>query len=134
MPGKTKLFYEFSDFRLDSDNPSLWRAGKPVSISPKALETLIHLVKRRSETLSRDELLATVWRDTFVEEGNINYTISLLRKTLDDRDLIQTVPRLGYRFVGEVREIDEIAGEKPSIQAENENENSSPSPAAAPIA
>lgn len=105
MPHKQKHFYEFEGFRLDAENPSLWRGGEMVSIPPKALETLILLVARRGEIVSRDDLLDTVWKDTFVEEGNINYTISLLRKTLGDKDLIQTVPRRGYRIAADIREV-----------------------------
>lgn len=105
MPDKIKVFYDFENFRLDTENPSLWRDGRVVSISPKALELLIVLVERRGEIVSREELLESVWKDTFVEEGNINYTVSLLRKTLLNKDLIQTVPRRGYRFTAEIREI-----------------------------
>lgn len=89
MSDKIKHFYEFADFRLNAGNPSLWREDKLVSISPKALETLILLVEKKGEIVSRDELLEKVWKETFVEEGNINYTISLLRKTLENKDLIQ---------------------------------------------
>jgi DNA-binding winged helix-turn-helix (wHTH) protein/Flp pilus assembly protein TadD len=105
MSDKIKHFYEFEEFRLNPENQSLWRSDRLVAIPPKALETLILLVERRGEIVSRDELLQEVWKETFVEEGNINYTISLLRKTLENKNLIQTVPRRGYRFTASVREI-----------------------------
>ncbi len=105
MPEKDGLIYEFGDFRLDPESPSLWRAGKLVSSPPKAVETLVQLVSAGGEIVSRETLLETVWKDTFVEEGNINYTISLLRKTLGDKGVIQTVPRRGYRFTDEVRKV-----------------------------
>ncbi len=104
MSNKIKHFYEFGEFRLDAENPSLWRGNQLVMISPKALETLILLVERKGEIVSRDELLEKIWKDTFVEEGNINYTVSLLRKTLGEKKLIQTVARHGYRFVADVKE------------------------------
>ena len=84
MSDKIKHFYEFEDFRLDANNPSLWRGDGLISMSPKALETLILLVKKKGEIVSREELIETVWKDTFVEEGNINYTISLLRKIFEN--------------------------------------------------
>lgn len=59
MSDKIKHFYEFEEFRLDAANPSLWRDGKLVSISPKALETLILLVGKKGEIVSRDELRRT---------------------------------------------------------------------------
>jgi DNA-binding winged helix-turn-helix (wHTH) protein/Tfp pilus assembly protein PilF len=100
--------YEFGDFRLEPECPSLWRDETLVPLPPKALEVLLLLVRRRDVIVSREELLNTVWRDSFVEEGNINYTVSLLRKTLDKDDkgrFIQTVPKRGYRFVADVLEV-----------------------------
>ena len=100
-----KHLYEFEEFRLDAENPSLWRGGELVPIYPKALDILILLVGRKGEIVSRDELLETVWQETFVEESNITYTVSQLRKTLGDKKFIQTVPKRGYRFVADVREV-----------------------------
>ena len=74
----------------------------------KRLKCCSCLVRRRDIIVSREELLDTVWRDTFVEDGNINYTVSLLRKVLDKDDkgrFIQTVPKRGYRFVADVLEV-----------------------------
>lgn len=114
MHGKNGKFYEFGDFRLDAQHPSLWLNDKMVQLPPKALDLLILLVRQKGGIVSRDELLETVWRDTFVEEANINYTVSLLRKTLDCRNknrFIQTVPKKGYRFIAEVREAAEAEEE-----------------------
>lgn len=107
MSEKVKHFYEFDEFRLDADNRTLWRGGEPVQIFPKALEVLFLLVEKKGEIVSREELLESAWRDTFVEEANINYTVSLLRKTLGNKNYIQTVPKRGYRFSAEVREVSE---------------------------
>lgn len=109
MSHKIKHFYEFGGFRLDAETPSLWREGKLVQIFPKPLEILVLLVKRSGAVVSREELLEKVWHDTFVEESNITYTVSLLRKTLNEsgkKNFIQTVPKRGYRFVGDVREVE----------------------------
>ncbi len=115
MSHQINYLYEFEDFRLDTKNPGLWREGSLVSISPKALETLILLVERKGAIVPREELLETVWKETFVEEGNINYTISLLRKTLGNKDLIQTVARRGYRFNADVREV-ALQSETPKVE------------------
>jgi DNA-binding winged helix-turn-helix (wHTH) protein/TolB-like protein/tetratricopeptide (TPR) repeat protein len=107
MSSKNGHHYEFGDFRLESERLSLWREETLVALPPKALEMLLLLVRRRDTIVSREELLDTIWHDTVVEEGNINYTVSLLRKTLDKDDkgrFIQTVPKRGYRFVADVRE------------------------------
>ena len=102
MFNDSRHLYEFENFRLDAENQSLWCEGKLVSIPPKVLETLILLIKRNGEIVSRDELLEKVWKETFVEEGNINYTISQLRKILGEKNLIQTIPKHGYRFIGKI--------------------------------
>ncbi len=117
MPHQINHLYEFEEFQLDTKNPGLWRGSELVSISPKALEILILLVERKGAIISREDLLETVWKDTFVEEGNINYTISLLRKTLGKKDLIQTVARHGYRFNAEVREVSNQVAESPATTA-----------------
>jgi DNA-binding winged helix-turn-helix (wHTH) protein/TolB-like protein/Tfp pilus assembly protein PilF len=110
LPEKIGHFYEFGGFRLDAENHGLWLDDKLVAIAPKSLELLILLVYRRGNIVSREELLETIWRDTFVEEANINYTVSQLRKVLgencpDKAPFVQTVPKQGYRFAAEVREV-----------------------------
>ena len=105
MSDSVKQFYEFDEFRLDAENHSLWRGDELVQIYPKAFEVLVLLVEKNGEIVLREELLETVWQDTFVEEANITYTVSQLRKTLGSRNYIQTVPKRGYRFTAEVREI-----------------------------
>ena len=119
MFDKIKHFYEFDEFRLDAGNPGLWREGKLVSIPPKVLETLLLLVEKRGEIVSREDLMEMIWKDTFVEEGNITYTVSLLRKTLDEHDknhFIQTIPKRGYRFTADVREVSENGKIVPIVQ------------------
>ena len=112
MSEKIKEFYLFDEFRLDAENPGLWRDGELVSIPPKALELLILLVKNHGEIVTNNELLDSVWKDTFVEVGNISYTVSLLRKTLGKKEFIKSVPRRGYRFTANVKKIAENVEEK----------------------
>ena len=101
--------FEFGPFQLDPANHLLLRQGQPISLPPKAFDTLLLLVQRRGALLEREELLKTVWPDTFVEENNLTHYISMLRKALGEGEagdsFIETVPKLGYRFVAEVREI-----------------------------
>ena len=101
-------FYEFGPFRLDVTERVLLRQGKPVQLTLKAFDTLLVLVERRGHIVEREELMKTVWPDSFVEEGNLTVTISVLRKVLeggeDGHSYIETVPRRGYRFTAEVRQ------------------------------
>ena len=105
MFSPARHLYEFEHFRLDTENPGLWCDGNLVSVPPKILKTLILLVEAQGEIVSRDQLLDKVWKETFVEEGNINYTISQLRKILGEKNLVKTIPKRGYRFLGKIERI-----------------------------
>jgi len=98
--------HEFGPFRLDTGERLLLRAGQPVSLTPKAFDLLVYLVERHGRLVSKKDLLSAVWSDTFVEEANLSYTISALRKALGDgqdgEQYIQTVPTRGYRFLAPV--------------------------------
>jgi len=118
MIGSSRQSYQFGEFRLDPEKRRLWRGGELVQLTPKAIETLLVLVRRRGELVERDALISAVWRDVAVEDGNLSVTISMLRKALgtdgDGRRFIETVPRLGYKFVADVRE----AFEEPALIVE----------------
>lgn len=100
--------YEFGRFRLDAGQKVLFLDGRPVPLTPKATETLVALVERHGSLVTKEELLRIVWPDAFVEENNLAQNISLLRRVLgessDGAPFIETVPKRGYRFVGEVVE------------------------------
>jgi len=74
--------YEFEPFVLDARNRLLLKDGATVRLAPKAFETLLVLVQHAMQVVDKEQLLKTVWRDTFVEEGNLTYNISGLRKAL----------------------------------------------------
>lgn len=95
---------EFGEFRFDMTERTLARNDETIPLPPKAAEVLALLLERKGQILTREDLLEAVWKGTFVEEGNINYTISLLRKALGNKDLIQTVPRRGYKLVVPARD------------------------------
>lgn len=107
MP-ESKRIYEFGDFRLNIIERSIESAGRPVSLAPKALEVLIVLVENRGRIVEKDDLMRTVWPDTFVEDNNLAFNVSVLRKLFGESrsspHYIETVPKRGYRFVAEVRE------------------------------
>jgi TolB-like protein/DNA-binding winged helix-turn-helix (wHTH) protein/cytochrome c-type biogenesis protein CcmH/NrfG len=70
------------------------------------MDVLIFLVQNPNRLVTKEELLQAVWRDTFVEEGNLTQYISHLRKALggnsEDNRLIVTIARKGYQFIGDV--------------------------------
>ncbi|HEU4413468.1 MAG TPA: winged helix-turn-helix domain-containing protein, partial [Candidatus Angelobacter sp.] len=108
MPQETKSLYEFGQFRFDPREHLLLCGGKPVSLSPKAFEILLALIQSNGRLLTKAELMQQVWPDSFVEESNLTVNISALRRALGETagglQFIETVPKLGYRFVAPVTE------------------------------
>ncbi len=128
-----KSFYEFGPFRLDVNSRVLMRGSEIVPLTPKAFDTLLALVERRSELVGRKELMRAVWPDVYVEENNLNSNIHTLRRALgeegDEQRYIATVPRRGYRFVAEVKEISaEQNGGRRGSQSAIRNPQSSSQP------
>ncbi len=109
MSQETKRFYEFDRFRIDLTERVLLCEGEMAPLTQKAFEVLLALIERRGRIVGKEELMEKVWPDTFVEESNLAQNIYTLRKTLgqaaDGEGYIVTVPRRGYRFAAEVREI-----------------------------
>ena len=100
--------FEFTPFVLDPARRVLLRAGIPQTLTPRAFDLLLLLVQQRDRVLSKDEILRTIWADTVVEESNLNQQVFVLRRALNGEgrgpEYIATIPRRGYRFVGEVTE------------------------------
>jgi DNA-binding winged helix-turn-helix (wHTH) protein/TolB-like protein/Tfp pilus assembly protein PilF len=95
--------FEFEDFRLNPVERVLMRDGELVPLTPKVFDLLLLLVENHGHVLEKDRLMHEVWPDTFVEEGNLTQNISVLRKALGEKQYIQTIPRRGYRFVGNIK-------------------------------
>lgn len=115
--------YEFGPFRLEVNEHRLMRGDTPISLTGKAFSTLRVLVERHGTLVSKQELMSAVWPGTAVEENNVDRNISALRKALggqdDGRSFIETVPRVGYRFVGPIKE---FAPQQASTPAKRELE------------
>jgi DNA-binding winged helix-turn-helix (wHTH) protein/tetratricopeptide (TPR) repeat protein len=97
--------YRFGPFRLEKESLLLCLDGAPLGLGPKVVETLLALLEHPGEVLSKSELLDRIWPEGFVEEANLAQNIYVLRKVLRvhwQGDPIETVPRRGYRFIGEV--------------------------------
>ena len=96
----------FGPFRLFPAQRLLLQAGAAVPLGSRALDILVALVERPGELFSRDELMARVWPNVFVEPANLTVQIAALRRALGDgRDgnrFIVNVPGRGYQFVASV--------------------------------
>lgn len=120
MVRQPAYLYEFGPFRLDVGERLLSRDGEAVPLPPKAFDLLLALVERQGRLLEKTELMKLVWPDTYVEEANLSYTISLIRKALGEglepQQFIETVPKYGYRFIAEVRR-EQAGGASASAQS-----------------
>ena len=106
----SKGLFQFDEYVLDAERLRLSRAGEVIALHPKVAETLLALLEQRGEVVSKEELMNHLWPDTFVEEANLKQNIYVLRRTLGDDTgeprYIATVPKRGYRFVGEVGKLE----------------------------
>jgi predicted ATPase/DNA-binding winged helix-turn-helix (wHTH) protein len=101
----------FGPFHLLPTRRLLLEADRPVRLGSRALEILIALIERPGELVSKAEIIARVWPDTFVEEGNLKVQVAGLRRALGDsrgsNRYLATIPGRGYRFVAPVTRMDE---------------------------
>jgi eukaryotic-like serine/threonine-protein kinase len=107
--GKGHL-YEFGPFRIDPDKQTLSRGGELIALTPKTFQLLLVLLQHGNETVTKDELMKSLWPDTFVEETNLTRNVFALRKALGESEqdrYIITIPGRGYRLAGEVNPVSE---------------------------
>lgn len=96
----------FGRFEVRSAQRKLLADGKPVELGDRAFDVLLVLIAAEGAMVGKPELMQTVWPGQLVEENNVAVQIGALRRALgEDRDLIQTVARRGYRFLGKVHAI-----------------------------
>jgi Tol biopolymer transport system component/DNA-binding winged helix-turn-helix (wHTH) protein len=99
--------YEFGAWRLDPLARVLSLQDRPIALAPKSFDLLMLMVQRRGRVVERHELMRELWPDTIVEEANLTFQVSTLRKALGENGSrwIETVPKHGYRFMAPVREV-----------------------------
>src|SRR5262249_39022018 len=98
--------FGFGPFVLDKAERLLLRDGAPIQLTLKAFDTLVVLVESSGHVVNIEELLRKVWPGTFIGENTLASNISSLRKALGaEGQLIETVPKIGYRFAARVTRI-----------------------------
>src|SRR5262245_31455278 len=104
-PGKHVVAYEFGPFRLDLPRRQLSKAGSPISLTPKAFDVLVALIRHRDRVFTKEELFAAVWPNAYVTEDSLTQNVWTLRRALGEDKAqptyIATIPRTGYRFIAE---------------------------------
>lgn len=108
LPGGDTAAIAFGPFVLDRERRLLARDGVAVGVTPKAFDLLVILVERGGAVMSKDELMTALWPDTAVEESNLAFQISTLRKALgaEGARFIATLPGRGYQFVAPLQRVE----------------------------
>lgn len=113
---KNRHLYEFGPFSLNATEKIFLRNQELIPLTPKAFDTLLFLVQKNGQLIEKDELIAAVWPDSFVVENSLTQNIHQLRKVLgeksDGTSYIETIPRRGYRFTADIKEVWE---EEPAV-------------------
>jgi pimeloyl-ACP methyl ester carboxylesterase len=98
------MTFVFGEFDLDPARRELRASGRPQALQPQVFDLLLYLVENHDRVVPKHELLDALWPDTIVTESSLQRAVSLARSALGEQgpELIQTFPRQGYRFVGEI--------------------------------
>jgi len=119
----------FDDYMLDSDRRELTRGSEAIAVGPQVFDLLVHLVQNRERVVTKDDLLNAVWDGRIVSESTMTSHINAVRKAIGDsgadQRLIRTVARKGFRFVGEVREV-QLSDSVSSLDDERDKSNEPP--------
>lgn len=111
MSEQAQCFYEFGEYRIATGERLLKRGGEVVPLPPKAIE-LLALLASNGHVMSKEEFIAHVWTDSFVEEANLSHNVFLLRKALTNgtsgAKFIETIPRRRYSFAANVTQAPEL--------------------------
>src|SRR5437762_12917964 len=105
VPDSNGFIYEFGKFVLDPRERVLFSNGHPVHLTDKVFDTLLLLIRHHGRPVTSDEMMASMWGESFAEEGNMTKNISRLSRILnaDDEPAMESPPNTGYRFPGRVR-------------------------------
>jgi TolB-like protein len=115
------LLYSFEDFVLDTDQRELRRGHLRIAIQPQVFDLLEFMIRNRERVVSKDDLIAAIWGGRIVSESALTTRINAARTAIgdsgEDQRFIRTLPRIGVRFVGVVREVEEEKPQPPRAVA-----------------
>lgn len=102
------MHYRFGVFSLDTDRRELRRESDLLAVEPKVFDLLVHLIANRERVVGKDDLIAAIWGGRIVSESALTTCVNAVRRAIGDdgktQQRIKTLPRKGFRFVGDVRE------------------------------
>jgi TolB-like protein/DNA-binding winged helix-turn-helix (wHTH) protein/Tfp pilus assembly protein PilF len=103
------VIFRFDNVTIESGEYRVLIDGESVTLEPKAFQVLVFLLERRGRLVPKDEILDSVWKDSFVTPNALTRTVAQIRRALGDGSrnsrYIETVPTRGYRFIANVEEV-----------------------------
>ncbi|MEH2524108.1 MULTISPECIES: winged helix-turn-helix domain-containing protein [unclassified Bradyrhizobium] len=115
--------YLFEDYVFDTDRRDLHRETDAVSITPQVFDLLDYLIRNRERVVSKDDLIKAIWNGRSVSDAALTTRLNAARGAIGDsgeeQRFIKTLPRKGFRFVGQVREARQVADSTPGDAAES---------------
>jgi pimeloyl-ACP methyl ester carboxylesterase/DNA-binding winged helix-turn-helix (wHTH) protein len=103
------MSFVFGDCEIDCNRRELRRTGVATHVEPQVFDVLVYLVRHRDRVVSKDELIQTIWGGRIVSEDTVTSRISAARRAVgdtgDQQQVIRTISRRGFRFVGEACEL-----------------------------
>lgn len=125
MSNAVSHLYAFGSYRLDAAARVLTCSGTVVTLAPKTFDLLVLMAESGGRLLSKSELMEALWKDAFVEEANLSFQVTTLRKALGEEahTWIEAVPKHGYRF--------KVPVERPEV-AQDPHTGEPPTPLKAP--
>jgi DNA-binding winged helix-turn-helix (wHTH) protein/TolB-like protein/Flp pilus assembly protein TadD len=120
LPGPEPAVFAFGPFLLDRRRRSLTRAGEAVGVTPKAFDLLVVLVEHGGAVVPKETLIDRLWPDTAVEESNLTFQISTLRKALgtEGARYVATIPGRGYQFAAPLQRVEETTAMETIVEDE----------------
>jgi TolB-like protein len=116
------LAFKFYNLYINLSERTVFRNKEQVKVPAKEFDILSILIEKNGDIATKDEILERIWKDSFVEEGNIAVHISNLRKLLGDNKsepIVETISGIGYRFVPRLSEVLEQEWNRFFNKAEN---------------
>ena len=106
--------YIFDDYAIDTDRRELHRGADVIAVAPQVFDLLDYLIRNRERVVSKDDLIKVIWNGRSVSDAALATRLNIARSTIgdsgDEQRLIRTLPRKGFRFVGQVQEAQGPAG------------------------
>ena len=108
--------YQCADFEIDVSQQELRRRGEVIHVEPQVFDLIVHLVCNHNRTVSKDELVDTIWQGRVISEAAVSSRINAARRALgdngNDQSLIKTLHKRGFRFIGPVQVIEPATADK----------------------